>query len=141
MTERKNGTFSRLGGTLAAGHCHGTCVSRLRSRAHTQETLRVGTELCPVPFKAGHGTFSKTGHMVGQDMSALRAATSHPTQRSDRTDIAQSVLIIAKRVLENVANGRVYPQGTVEWAEQIVRGNTPPATSRAPAHAFPGVQA
>ena len=45
---------------------------------------------------------------------------------TDRTDIAKSVLEIAKRVLDNVKAGRIYPQGTVEWAEQIVRGNAPP---------------
>lgn len=73
-------------------------------------------------------------------MSALRAATSHPGNSSARTDIAKSVLEIARRVLDNVKAGRVYPQGTVEWAEQIVRGNTPKAASasgsRAQAHAF-----
>jgi hypothetical protein len=56
-------------------------------------------------------------------MSALKAATSHPTDRSSRTDIAKEVLVIARRVLENVDAGRVYPAGTVEWAKQIVNGN------------------
>ena len=43
-----------------------------------------------------------------------------------KTDIAKEVLVIAKRVLENVDLGRVYPDGTVEWANRIVASNPPP---------------
>jgi hypothetical protein len=45
------------------------------------------------------------------------------------------VLAIAKRVLENVALGRVYEANTVEWAERIVSSN--PQPSRAPENPTP----
>ncbi len=73
------------------------------------------------------------------DITALPPRHHHGNS-SERTDVAKSVLVIAQRVLENVTLGRVYPQGTVEWAEAIVRGNAPPPPSRseaqrhAPAH-------
>ena len=42
---------------------------------------------------------------------------------SNRTAIAQSVLLIARRVLENAAAGRIYHWRTLEWAQQIVAAN------------------
>jgi hypothetical protein len=42
-----------------------------------------------------------------------------------RTDLAQAIIVIAKRILSNVAAGRVYPQETVRWAHFIVANNTP----------------
>lgn len=42
-----------------------------------------------------------------------------------KTDFAKEILIIAQRILDNVAAGRVYPKESVDWAEQTVRFNTP----------------
>ena len=47
-----------------------------------------------------------------------------------KTDVAKSVLLVARRVLENVKAGRVYSPREIEWAEDIVKANTPSDHSR-----------
>lgn len=69
-----------------------------------------------------------TDGLRDSDSPALGPTRHHHDQR---TAIANNIVEIARRVLENVALGRIYPQGTVEWAEHIVKTNTPPVTSRA----------
>lgn len=128
----ENGTFDPKTGHLDDGTKRDNCgtFGPMPTNADARrKTLRVKGLFLSRPARNGTRDTFKTGHwMMGQDMSALRAATSHPTAaagRSERTDIVKSVLEIAKRVLENVDAGRVYPSGTVEWAKQIVAGNRP----------------
>jgi hypothetical protein len=41
-----------------------------------------------------------------------------------KTDFAQAIVVMARRILESAEAGRVYDPKTIEWAAFIVKANT-----------------